>query len=51
MGCSCKGNKPEPQQPQTITQNQTTNQTTVRESLATKVKKTVEKYYNTNKTN
>jgi hypothetical protein len=51
MGCSCKGNNSETQKPQTTTQNQTTNQNTVMESLATKVKKTVEKYYNTNKTN
>lgn len=50
MGCSCKGNKTNQNVEQTsqTTQQTQNTQNVVRESLANKIKKTVEKYYHKN---
>lgn len=47
MGCGCKGNKNQTNNSQGTTTVSTTNQTN--ESLSDKIKKTVEKYYTSNK--
>lgn len=50
MGCSCKGNQNNQTTQQTAQQTTQTDQqtTVVKETLANKIKKTVEKYYNKN---
>lgn len=55
MACGCKnnGNQNPPAQPQTAQQVQQAQQAKVQqnESVKSAIKKTVEKYYNVNKTN
>lgn len=54
MGCGCKNNgnqnPPQPQTPQQVQQVQQAKQVQ-NESIKSAIKKTVEKYYNVNKTN
>jgi hypothetical protein len=52
MGCGCKnnGNQPSQPTPQQVQQAQAQRQQT-NESVKAAIKKTVEKYYNVNKTN
>jgi hypothetical protein len=47
MGCGCKNNQSQPQAQQATTQLAKEQQT---ESVKAAIKKTVEKYYNVNKT-